>query len=265
MLNIEYEQSLVETAVFLSVREDERLECELHGAVDQLYEIQDEELRQREFVPVFREFFTKLGLDRLIAELLAERRLVTALVNRCVVRDAPRKKAQSAELLVQVSNRGKHRVRRTLVIQICPQSFLDTGRFIVLMRRELRHVADMLDERFGYVREVFSGVPSQQNLQRDRYRVLWDIYVEGRLERERFGVKGEKERLKRAFARVFATIAVETGGSVFDRIFEAPSLTHRDFMDWAHDPALLFDLPPDLSQVAGSTACEGESTARLVL
>ena len=122
MLTIEYEQSLVETAVFLAVRRDERLECALHQVVDQLYEIPDEELRQREFVPVFRDFFTKLRFDRLIAKLLAERPMIGELVDRCVVREAARRRAQSAELFVQGDKGGEERGGKTLVIQLCPQS-----------------------------------------------------------------------------------------------------------------------------------------------
>lgn len=123
------------------------------------------------------------------------------------------------------------------------------------MRRELLHVADMLDERFGYVRETFSGEPSRQNLQRDRYRVLWDTYVAGRLDREQFGVNGEKDRLERAFGRVFANYTAGTDGGVFAGIFDAPSLTHRNFMDWACEPVLLLDSSLDSTQVAANTAC----------
>jgi hypothetical protein len=268
MVTIEYEQSLVETAVFLAVRHEERLECELHEVIDPLYEIPDEELRQREFVPVFREFFTKLGFDRLIDGLLAERPLVGELVDRCVVREAPRKKAESAELLVQSD---EDNAARTLVFQICPQSFLDSGDttvsnplrtgFITLMRRELLHVADMLNEQFGYVREIFSGEPSWQNLQRDRYRVLWDTYVAGRLDREEFGDKDEKDRLERAFGRVFANCAAGTDRRVFTGIFDAPSLTHRNFMEWAREPASLLDSSPVPTQVAAAPACAEGSTA----
>ena len=243
MVTIQYEQSLVETAVFLAVRRDERLECELHQAVDPLYEIRDEELRQREFVPLFREFFTKLGLDRFVAELLAERPLVGELVDRCVVREAARKRAQSAELLVQGDTGDDGHMRRTLVIQLCPQSFLESERFLPLMRRELLHVADMLDTGFGYVCETFCGEPSRQNLQRDRYRVLWDIYVAGRLARERPGVKTEKEGLARAFGRVFANGTAGNNDRVFSRLFDAPSLTHRNFMEWAREPGVLFESP----------------------
>ena len=241
MLRIQYEQSLVETTVFLAVRHDEPLECALHSIIDPLYAIPDEELRQREFGAVFRDFFTKLAFDRLITGLLAERPLVGEFVDRCVVRDAARKKLQSAELLVQGDKDREDTSCKTLVIQICPQSFLDAERLIPLMRRELMHVADMLDEQFGYVRETFSGNPSRQNLQRDRYRVLWDVFVEGRLEREQAGVMKEKERLEQAFDRVFANDTTGTNDGVFARVFDAPSLTHRNFMEWAREPSLLFD------------------------
>ncbi len=244
MLTIEYEQSLIETTVFLAVRNDDRLECELHRVVDRLYDIQDEETRQREFVPVFRDFFMNLGFDKLITELLSQRPLIGELVDRCVVREAARSKDQSAELLVQCDIGIEERGSKTLVIQLCPLSFIETTRFIPMMRRELLHVADMLDERFGYLRETFSGVPSRQNLQRDRYSVLWNIYVESRLERERFGVEREKQRLEQAFDRVFANGDAKTNSSAFARICDAPSLTHRDFMAWACEPSLLFDAVP---------------------
>lgn len=243
MLTIDYEQTLVETTVFLAARENEQLESELHQAVDPLYRIPDEEQRQRAFVPVFRDFFTKLRFDRLITGLLAERPIIGDLIDQCVVREAARRKAQSAELLVRSVQGGERRSHNTLVIQLCPQSFIDTARFITLMRRELLHVADMLDDRFGYVRETFAGDPSRQSLQRDRYRVLWDIHVEGRLEREGLGNKKQTERLERAFGLAFANGTNATDAGVFARVYNAPPLTHRSFMEWAREPSLLLDSP----------------------
>ncbi len=261
MLNIEYEQSLIETTVFLAVRNDERLECELHLVIDRLYEIPDEEIRQREFVPVFREFFTKLGFDKLMTGLLCERPSISELIDRCIVREAPRKKAQSAELLIQEKIDADSCTTNTLIIQVCPQSFLETHGtsaidsprvpLVNLMRRELLHVADMLDNQFGYVRQSFAGDPSKQNLQRDRYRILWDTYVEGRLEREKFGVDGKKKKLAQAFGRVFST----DNDHVFDSIFDAPSLNHGNLMDWVHEPDLLRNLCQVSSQHAASKVC----------
>lgn len=240
MMTLEYEQSLVETTVFLAVRNDEALDCEFHLAIDPLYEIPDEELRQREFAPIFRGFFTKLGLDRVIAGLLAERPLVGESVDQCIVREAARKKDESAELFVQSADNGD-RPKHTMVIQVCPQSLIEPEPFVHRIRRELLHVADMLDERFGYQRETFSGPVSLQNLQRDRYRVLWDTYVEGRLRREGLGTDEEGERLNRAFARVMKNDPVDDGDSAFRRVFDAPTLTHRYLMEWAQDPRPLLE------------------------
>ena len=45
------------------------------------------------------------------------------------------------------------------------------------------HVADMLDPSFGYERALPASDdgPSRDNIQRDRYRVLWDVTIDGRL------------------------------------------------------------------------------------
>jgi hypothetical protein len=235
---IEYEQLLVESAVFLAVRRDGRLECEFHLAIDPLYEIPDEELRQRHFGPIFREFFTKLKMDRLIDALMAERPLIGDCVDRCVVREAGRAKDESAELFVQSD--GDQIAKRNMVVQICPQSFIESARFVRLMRRDLLHIADMLEERFGYERAEFSGPLSQQNLQRDRYRVLWDAYVESRLYREGRAGDTELARLERSFDRVFANVSPMPDAGVFRRVFDAPVLTHRTLMHWACEPESLF-------------------------
>lgn len=236
MLTIEYEQSLVETAVFLAVRRDEKLECEFHLAIDPLYEIPDAELRQREFGPVFRAFFTRLGLDRVIAGLTAERLLIGEHVGRCIVREAPRARAESAELFVRKTENGEPATNRTLVIQACPPSLIDSERFVHRMRRELLHVADMLDDRFGYERVTFSGEPSRQNLMRDRYRVLWDVYVEGRLRREGLGANPKTARLRQAFDKVFAHAPLPSQDGAFARVLDAPALTHRMLLEWAKNP-----------------------------
>lgn len=42
----------------------------------------------------------------------------------------------------------------TLVVRLRPQSLLDQGALRTLLRRELLHVADMLDPAFGYLKEL---------------------------------------------------------------------------------------------------------------
>jgi hypothetical protein len=48
------------------------------------------------------------------------------------------------------------------------------------------HVTDMLDPAFAYERRLPASDdgPSRDNIQRDRYRVVWDVAIDGRLSRE---------------------------------------------------------------------------------
>ena len=234
MLSIEYELSLVETTVFLAVRSDEELGRAYHHAIDPLYEIDDPEQRQHAFEPVFRSFFTSLGLDLVVGGLIAERPRVGQLLDRCVVREAARKKSESAELFIPESHDAS--AKRIMVIEVCPQSLIDSDRFVYRMRRELLHVSDMLDERFGYQRDSFSGPLSFQNLQRDRYRVLWDTYVAGRLQAEGLGADDEISRLEQNFSRVFVGENPAAIRAAFQDIRKSTSLTHRGLMDWAAEP-----------------------------
>lgn len=230
MFTIEYEQSLIETAVFLAVRKTSQLECEFHQVIDPLYEIPDEELQHRAFTPVFRDYFTKLKLDHVMGGLITERPLIHQHLDRCIVREAARTKEESAELFVRESDKGE-KIHRTLVIQVCPQSLIEPEQIDLQMRRELLHVADMLDEQFGYQPEEFDGPLSLQNLQRDRYRVLWDTYVEGRLHREGYGTQKDKLHMQRAFDRVFTNDDIRFDAVTFCNIFDATNLQHNSLMN----------------------------------
>ena len=63
----------------------------------------------------------------------------------------------------------------------------------------------MLDPAFEYCREEIDGLPSRQNLIRDRYRVLWDIYIEARLIHMGLGDAFQLTQLRRMFARAFSS------------------------------------------------------------
>ncbi len=238
MIRIQYDPALIEQATFLAARRDKSLERELHAAIDPLYEIRDEEQRRRAFENAYRALFAKLRLDKPVTDLIAERALIDRHVGECVVRGATRRKDESAELFVVDTGAKTTPADRTLVIQICPESLLDGDRLASRLKRELLHVSDMLDERFAYKKETIApDTPrSRQNLIRDRYRVLWDVYVEGRLSREGANDEGTMQRLQRMFSRVFADCDVDWCTQTFRRVFDAPAVTHPTLLAFAHAP-----------------------------
>lgn len=235
MNRVEYDPALVEQAVRLAVRSDRSAEQSLHNQVDPLYAIEDCEKRDRAFTQTFAEWFTQLGLGRPLAEVIAERPSIDQRVAMCLVRMASRRKAESAELFVRQDSPSVP-IARTLVIQLCAESLVEPETMRPFLRRELLHVSDMLDDDFGYVREEFDGLPAQQNLVRDRYGVLWDVYVERRLMDEGL-VGGERmERLRVGFEKAFTLGGQPPAAHAFDRVMQCRSLTHRQLYSWANEP-----------------------------
>jgi hypothetical protein len=241
MIQIEYDPVLIEQATFLAARCDPQRERDLHKVIDPLYEIPDDESRQRAFEAAFAPFFRAFGLDAVIEGLIAERPIISERVDRCIVHEASRAKAESAELFVGQPEHGSGRAWRTLVIQACPHSLHDSGALRIRLRRELLHVSDMLDDRFGYRPESLAGASSRENLERDRYRVLWDFCVEARLQREGRGDECVAAGLERAFRRVFPQAGEGAGIHRLGELANGSALTHDDLLGWAREPDRVFD------------------------
>lgn len=241
MIRIEYDPQLVEHSVLLAVRSDASAERELHKTIDPFYDIQDAEQREKAFVQAFAEWFDRLSLGRMIHELVAQRPLISDTVERCVVREAHRRRAEGAELCIQGGGSERIPPSRTVVIQLCPESVAAPQRAGAHLRRELLHISDMLDGGFGYEPRAFVGSLPAENLIRDRYRCLWSTYVEGRLVREGgMPSKGADVRAAECH-RVFGKPGVGGGGAAFEVAFNAGYLTHGELLDWARRPEGLCD------------------------
>jgi len=239
-MRFEYQPSLVEQAVFLAVRRDPRLECDLHRELDPLYSIPDGETRDCDFRRVYADSFKRLDLDRPIPKLVSERPTITNAVALCVVHEAESARAQSAELFVKGQTGTNDARTCTLVIRVCAESLLDADRLDSWMRRELLLVADMLDEKFGYEPDEVQGLPWERKLRQDRYMVLWRIYIAGRLNRAGFAEDQEVFALRKAFGRAFMNQGAPPPPAAFDDLLNAEALTHAQLLAWAIAPQTFF-------------------------
>lgn len=234
VMKIGYDPALVEIAVFLAVYEERKLESEFHEASDKLYALEPGREREELFRSVNGAFFKRLGLDLPIGSLFDELPTISRNVSQCVIREAVRGRDESAEMFVQDRKSGPE--QRTLVIQACPRSLAHPDRFVPFMRRELWHVADMLDESFQYRREEIDGLLARQNLIRDRFSVLWDLYIESRLERQGLGSPPADQALRAKVAHVFGIDDPAVLDAAMNQVLRAESLTYGDLMDWAKSP-----------------------------
>lgn len=235
-LKIEYHPRLVEQTVRHAVHADPKLEADLHRQTDPLYDDPPSSERERKFIHAYADFFERLNLDRGLRQLLAERPVIKASVRACIVGPVLRAAQEGAELLVASTDREATRDGRVLMLQVSPPTLAEPELFGRRMRPELVHIADMVDPAFRYRRQQIEGLPARRNLIRDRYRVLWDVYVHGRLEREGHGDPTRRPKLLALLARVFAIESDEVAGRAFARVFHAPSLTHEQLFTWACAP-----------------------------
>jgi hypothetical protein len=86
-----------------------------------------------------------------------------------------------------------------------------------LLRRELRHVADMLDPAFGDEPHLPAGSSrTHEPLLRDRYRTAWSATIDGHLVRAGKLDTGARERPWAEFAAIFGTLDVAAPAALFD-------------------------------------------------
>ncbi|MFQ5506543.1 MAG: hypothetical protein ACE5F1_17370 [Planctomycetota bacterium] len=190
-MEVELDARLVEDAVFRVLHAcasgtiDAASYREYRSRLDQAYEQPretDGEAREDEFQRIHAEYFARLGLDGWIRSLLLEFPLLDHKLDRLVFVTARSSKEEGAELLVRPGSTPED-VRPAAFVALRPERFLATHSLGTWLRRELLHVSDMVDPDFGYRPRLGLDLDGGrfENLIRDRYRVLWDLYVDARL------------------------------------------------------------------------------------
>jgi len=203
---------------------------------NRLYEIADVDEREAFFRALHQKWFLRLGLHGVIEEMIGERTDLEGRVADGRVLPALTRTEEGADLIDQVMP-GSADLRPLLVLRLRPATLLDPDALSVLLRHELMHVGDMLDPAFGYERALPASDdgPSADNIVRDRYRVLWDMTIDGRLLRSGTADGGMREVRRREFAATFGMLAGE-GPRLFDEWFDRIKPSHRALAAFAQAP-----------------------------
>jgi len=121
---------------------------------------------------------------------------------------------------------------RKVIIRLYPEIFIEgINEIRRVIRHELMHVSDMMDKRFNYnVNEEFSPSPMEERIMRDRYRLFWDISVDGRLVNKGLETTATREERKREFDSFFSKIPEGSRDLVFTKMWEAEEPMAHDRM-----------------------------------
>lgn len=204
--SLRFETRLAEEAVFRVIhsgRVNHLLAARILGSRSQAYELLPGENRDAAFRAHSMRAFVGLGLDTVFVETLGEFPPLSALAELRVLRARSRTE-ERAELFVRCDDQSRATIRRG-VIWLLVNRFLEQEATRHFVRREFFHLSDMVDERFGYHPDAVprNAAPAMQSLIRDRFRVLWELSILGRLERGGRAPAGSCDTVRPVLDRVF--------------------------------------------------------------
>jgi hypothetical protein len=233
---VTYDAALVEESVLLAERRLPAAEAAIfRDQRDRIYAAADPDEREARFEELHGRFFLQLGLDGPLHDALGELPELRRRARGCRVLPAVSRRDETADVRAPIGAPAD--AAPTIVVRLRSQSLLEPDALRLLLRRELAHVADVLDPAFGYVRELpgADGDPALVNLLRERYRVLWDASVDGRLRRAGLLDGHAREARLREFARAFPMLDENTAAA-FARWFDGPRPTHAALVAFVQEP-----------------------------
>jgi hypothetical protein len=197
------------------------------ASASDVYSILDPDERNAAFFKLHLDWFREWGLEKLLLNLLNEYPLVAPALNTLAFRKVGSKKDEAVELYVSAENGC------SAVVAMRPGRFEQDDAVCHLLRHEFMHLSDMVNPAFGYSPELRAHVanPSHQRIVRERYRLLWDITIDGRL-----GRASENKSHRAVFEQAFWFLQEDKRDDVFFRLREAKTPRHDELLALASAP-----------------------------
>src|SRR5262249_40567933 len=129
------------------------------------------------------------------------------------------------------------RSSKSIALKLRPAAFSVPEKLLSFLRHELYHIHDMLDPAFGYDPALpdCQGEPARLKLFLNRYRVLCDTLVDGRLFESGKAAEGTKARRQKEFLSAFSLLG-EKALQAFEEWFCLPRPAHAALIQFARNP-----------------------------
>ena len=272
LMQLRYEDAFVEGAVFgrANLRRNGPPSLQIrrfHAAREKLYSILDSDERNAAFFRLHLEWFREWGLERQLIEVADEfPRLRTAL-SALVFRTARGRNDEGAELYVNtvtqafsrhggtgsgdfpvarlsaglespVNQQARKPALQTAVVALRVQRLDDANDLTCFLRHEFTHVDDMVNPEFGYSPQLaLTGQNvAQQRVAGERYRLLWDITIDGRLAAAGRATTENRQRHREMFDRAFSFWTNDKREIVFSMLWQNKDSRHAELLAIASDP-----------------------------
>ncbi len=199
---------------------------------ERLYAIRDPDERSAAFFTLFLKWFCEWGGEDRLKRPLKEFPLIGRSLNILAFRRALKGSDQGAEMFVHSSG------EKNGVIALQSEMFEQDERLDRLLRHELTHLNDMLDPAFGYSPEF--TLPQQRGAQQRltlmRYRLLWDVTIDGRILNSGRATLGTREQRWGEFNRAYGFWSEEQRKETFEKLWTDRNPKHEKLLAMASDP-----------------------------
>ena len=235
MMQLQYDEILIESAVLVCAR-GKRSDAppaqvrRFHKERERLYSILDPDERNSAFFELNLSWFREWGLEQALHESLNEFPLLATALKTAAFRRARQRREEGAELFVNGS-------ARSAIIALRPERFADDGGLTTFLRHELTHLSDMVDPAFAYEPEIgFAKHPAQERLVRERYRLLWDITIDGRISTRNELPKTVRDHHWKQFERAYGFWDPPAIDATFRSLWDGEHPRHSRLIELASDP-----------------------------
>lgn len=185
-------------------------------------------------------FFERLGFAQSVQQALDEFPEIEARASEVIVALAATSHDEGADLGREQVN-GNGRVITRVGIRLQPHRFLDLAALRRYLRHELWHIADLLSPDFGYAGETV------ETIIRNRYRLLWCLSIDARLEAAGKEPRADKPTHRLEFDAAYHTFAPAVRQAIFERLWRPEPISHASLLLMARNSEALFRLAGDAS------------------
>ena len=199
---------------------------------EKLYAVLDPDERNSAFFKLHLEWFREWGLERPLTGMLNEFPLVGEGLEVLAVRKTIGKHDEGAELYVNQTGQC------TGLLALRLERLTNDVALRDYLRHEFTHLHDMLNPAFGYSPALdLPGLnAAQRRLARERYRLLWDVTIDGRLAAVGHTPMQTREQHAAAFARGYSFWPEQRQSESFDALWHNANPRHANFLALIVDP-----------------------------
>lgn len=226
---------------------------EFHQFADPIYEQFSLDDREPEFKKLYQYLFGKWGFADIIRQAFDEFPDLKEKIGIVLVKGVLKEDQEGVDILrkwgtveQRLAKQFEEQGKKGVGIKLIPRRFYDPA-LSRYCRHELTHIADMLDDTFGYDADTKVGQnPGEEHLILNRYRVLWCLHIDSRLAKTGKEPMFRKEDRFREFRSWYRKIPQTQIESVFEGLWQTENLTHAELVEMAMDTLRVMDRAIDV-------------------